>query len=347
MKRKARDSSVRYSSPFLLIVGTLLACVGVIQAQTGVTPSAASGVTPTAKPTSDQPAAPSAGQATDLSQIGGAEVTKTGGIITGLSIKDCKSLTAADYRLIRQQESLKALSFAHGPDDASLQLLAGMPAVESFSTNGTAITDAGVAILATFKILHGLTFFHPGRGFKGTGLAALADLPNLENLTVAGSLEFADPGMAAVGQLKHLKAFRTWHSGVTSEGIKSLGALKELTSLNIGQRLSNQPPAMMGDDAIAVISTFSSMESLIVGEARLSLSALSKLGQIPKLKNLSLAEIDIAESDVAVLKQRLPKTQITWTAPSPGGQKRIDGIFGTAATAAALPGTPSPVPAKK
>jgi hypothetical protein len=72
-----------------------------------------------------------------------------------------------------------------------------------------------------------------------------------------------------------------------------------------------------------------------VSEARLSLAALGKLSQIPNLKTLSLAEIDISDSDIAALKQELPKTQIKWTAPTPGGQKRIDGIFGPAVTASA------------
>lgn len=346
MKQKTCSFSARFASLCLMTVGVSLAFDGAVQAQTNAAPKATAGAAPTAKPASDQPAAPSTVQATNLSQISGAEITKTGEVITGINIKDCKVLTADDYRLIRRQESLKMLGFAHGPDDASLKILEGMPAIESFSTNGTAITDAGLASLTGFKTLQGLTFFHPGSGMTGTGLAALASLPKLTNLTVAGSLAFADPGMAAVGQLSHLKAFRTWHSGVTVEGVKALASLKELTTLTVGQRLANKPPATINDEGVAVLATIPSLEFLTLNEARLGLPALSKLGQLPNLKTLTLGEIDIPESDIATLKARLPKAKIIWNAPSPGSQKRIDGIFGPA-VASAAPGATPLIDAKK
>src|ERR1700743_1645894 len=97
------------------------------------------------------------------------------------------------------------------------------------------LSDKGVAMLATFPKLQGFTCFHPGKDFTGTGLAALSSLPNLNNLTVAGSTLFGDEGMKAVSTLSHLQAFRAWHSGVTSEGLKSLAGLKELSKITIGQ----------------------------------------------------------------------------------------------------------------
>jgi hypothetical protein len=334
VKRKVFSFRARFVQLLSITIGTVIVFAEAIHAQTNAAPNAAAAG-------HGQPAVSSSAQVADVSQIPGAEVTKTGNVITGLSIKDCKVLTAADYQLIRQTESLKSLSFAHGPDDASLKILAGLPAIESFGTNGAAFSDEAVGTLATFKTLQGLTFFHPGKSFTGTGLAALAALPNLHNLTVAGSLAFADPGMAAVGQLSHLKAFRTWHSGVTIAGVKALGSLKELTTLTVGQRLANKPPTTINDDTIAVLATFSSLESLSVSEARLSLTALSKLSQIPNLKSLSLSEIDISDSDLASLKQRLPKTQIKWTAPGPGGQKRIDSLFGPSVASTAPVATPT------
>ena len=62
-------------------------------------------------------------------------------------------------------------------------------------------------------------------------LVHLAELPNLQSLTVAGSLAFNDEGMAAVAKLTGLKEFRTWHAGGTDEGVKKLKALKNLKSL--------------------------------------------------------------------------------------------------------------------
>ena len=263
-----------------------------------------------------------------VAKITGAEITKTKNELTGLSFKDCKSLTEADYRQVRQLEGLKSLSFGFGLDDASLKTLEGMPAIESFTTNGMTVSDEGIRTLASFKALRNICFFHPGKNFQGSGLKALAQLPNLESFSVGGSMEFSDPGMAAVATLVHLKGFRTWHTGVTVEGVKALSALKELKTLAIGQRLSMKPPVTLNDETVAVIAEFSSLEALTLQEARLSLPALTKLKQLPNLKRLTLDGIDIPESDIAALKQELPKAEIKWTAPNEAGQRRIEALFG-------------------
>jgi hypothetical protein len=324
MKQKTFSSLAPFIQLLSITAGAWIAFAGAVRAQT----NAALG-------TNAFDAIPA--QVTDITQIPGATIKKTGNVITDLSIKDCKALTEADYKLIRQTETLKNVSFNLGFNDAALKILAGMPAIEAFGTNGAGLTDAGVATLATFKNLQSLTFFHPGGGFTGTGLAALAVLPNLNNLTVAGSPNLTDAGLAAIAQLSHLKAFRTWHGNVTVDGLKALGALKELNNLTIGQRLAMKPPSTVNDDAIAVLATFSSLESLSVAEARLTLPALSKLSQLPNLKTLTLNGIDIPQSDIAALQQQMPKTKIIWTAPT--DMKRINGMFGPAGASTAAADT--------
>ncbi len=259
----------------------------------------------------------------------GAEVTEAGGEITGLSFKDVKSLTPADFQQIRQLSHLKVLSCGAGIDDAGMKALGGLPALEQFGTNGMAASDEGVRALGACPALRVVTFFHPGKAFTGTGLAALASLPSVENLTVAGSTEFGDDGMAAVAKLSHLKAFRTWHSGVSVDGVKKLQALKELKTLTIGQRLASKPPVTLSDDAVVALAAIPSLESLSLGEARLTLPALSKLKALPNLKHLTLDNIDLPEAQVTELKQQLPKVDVKWTAPNEAGKKRIDGLFGT------------------
>lgn len=264
----------------------------------------------------------------EAAQIPGAEIIGTRNVPTGLNFKDPKTLTPENHQQIRKLESLKSLSFGAGLDDAALKTLAGMPALESFTTNGATISDEGAAAFASFPALRNLTFFHPGKAFQGTGLAALASLPNFESFSVGGSTTFADAGLVAVAGLPRLKALRVWHTGGTLEGVKALRTLKELKSLLLGQSLSMKPPALLDDNTVAVLAEFSSLESLTLQEARLSLPALSKLKQLPNLKRLTLDNIDIPESDIALLKQELPNAVIQWTAPSEGAQRRITALFG-------------------
>jgi hypothetical protein len=117
---------------------------------------------------------------------------------------------------------------------------------------------------------------------------------------------------------------------VTIEGVKKLRALKNLTSLTLGQRLSYTPPVTLSDEAVTVLAECSSLESLALQEARLTLPVLAQLKKLPKLKRLALDGIDIAESDIAALKQQLAKTDVRWTAPTDQNKKRIEALFGTA-----------------
>lgn len=268
--------------------------------------------------------------ADEAAKIPGAEIIQTKNATTGLNFKEPKNLTPEDHQQIRKLESLKSLSFGAGLDDGALKILAGMPALESFTTNGAVLTDEGAAALASFPALRTLTFFHPGKAFQGTGLAALATLPNFESFSVGGSNTFADPGLVAVAGLPHLKALRVWHTGGTLEGVKALRGLKELKSLLLGQSLSMKSPALLDDNTVAVLAEFSALESLTLQEARLSLSALVRLKQLPNLKRLTLDNIDIPESDIATLRQELPQTTIQWTAPGEGAQRRIVALFGPA-----------------
>ncbi len=257
----------------------------------------------------------------------GAEIAETKGVATGLAFADCSKLTAGDYAQIRQVASVKTLSFGKGFDDAGLKAIGAATGIETLSTNGMDVSDEGLRALAEWKGLKSFAVFHPGKRLTGTGLAALAALPHFERLTVAGSVMFADEGMAAVATITQLKNFRTWHSGVTAEGVKKLAALKNLTSINLGQRLSYTPPVTLSDAALPVLAELPLLEDVTLGEARLTLGALSQLTKLTHLKRLTLDGIEIAESDIAVLKQQLPKTDVRWTAPSEAGKKRIGALF--------------------
>jgi hypothetical protein len=260
----------------------------------------------------------------------GAEITETKGVITGLSFRDCTKFTDADFAQVRQLTQLKLLSLGAGCNDHTLIALGALPELENLSTNGLDATDEGIRVLTACKKLKSFALFHPGKNFTGTGLAALAQMPALESLTVGGSSQFADAGMAAVATLKGLKGFRTWHTGVTLEGVKHLTALKNLTSLTLGQRLSNTPPTTLADDCLPILATLTSLESLNLNEARLSLPAITQLKNLPKLKRLNLDAIDISDTDLTALKKELPKTDIRWAAPKDSEKKRIDALFGTA-----------------
>jgi len=254
----------------------------------------------------------------------GAAFTETRGVVTAVSFSDCAQLTAADYGLMGQLGAVKQLGFGRGFDDAGLRAIGSAGGIENFSTNGMDVSDEGIRVLGTWKALRSVAFFHPGKRLKGTGLAALTQV---ERLTVAGSLEFADEGMAAVAALSQLKGFRTWHSGVTTEGVRKLAGLKNLTGVYVGQRLSYTVPVTLSDEVLPVLAGLPLLEEVTLSEARLTLGALGELKRLTHLKRLTLDGIALSEGDVAALKQQLGKTDVRWTAPSEAGKKRIDALF--------------------
>jgi hypothetical protein len=255
----------------------------------------------------------------------GATAVLTKGIITRLEVGDCSKWTDEDFRRVGSLSGLKDLSVGAGLTDATLALLCGLPELEVLQTNQGQVSDEGVKALVGLKKLKVLKLFHPGKTFSGTGLASLTAL---ERLTVAGSLSFADEGMAAVGKLVHLKEFRTWHAGHTLEGVKSLRDLKELKSLTLGQRLAYKPPTSLSDDSLAVLAEMTSLESLRLEEARLKGESLVQLKKLSSLKTLVLEGIDIPEPDVDRLKKELPAVAVQWTKPNETYQKRIQALFG-------------------
>lgn len=258
----------------------------------------------------------------------GAKVVEKDGAATTVDAGDVSKWVDDDFRRLGQLSRLKTLSVGAGLSDATLPLLAGLSELEVLQTNLSRMTDEGTKALLPLKKLKNLKLFHPDKAFTGAGLAHLADLPDLERLTVAGSLAFGDEGMAAVAKLTRLKEFRTWHAGQTIEGVKKLKDLKNLKSLTLGQRLAYKPPCTVSDETMAVLAELSSLESLQLEEARLSFDALHQLKQLPGLKTLTLQGIDMAEGDVERLRADLPKTELKWTKPNETYLKRIQALFG-------------------
>jgi acetyl esterase/lipase len=258
----------------------------------------------------------------------GAKVTESKGVVTGLTISDGSKLTDEDFRQIGSLVHLKTLDLNNGLTDARLTQLTSLVELEYLQTNLAQVSDDGLKPLTRLKSLRNVKFFHPGKAFSGTGLAHLAELPNLERLTVAGSFAFNDEGMAAVAKLTRLQELRTWHTGVTQAGVKQLTTLKNLKSLYLGQRLAYQPPACPTDETLAFLAELKSLESLQLDEARLTFAALQQLKRLPALKKLILGGIDIPKADVERLKQELPGVKIEWTEPNETYQKRIRALFG-------------------
>ncbi|HEX7901754.1 MAG TPA: hypothetical protein VF950_28600 [Planctomycetota bacterium] len=259
----------------------------------------------------------------------GAEVSAT-----RVAFKDCSKLGEAEYKMIGALKGLKSLTLYGGKKtltDATLPLLAPLAeTLEELNTEGTHITDAGLAGFAVFKNVKGMSFFHPSldvKGFDGSGFVALKELPKLERLTIAGT-RFDDKGMAAVAQITQLKDFRTWHTHQSQAGNAFLEKLPSLRSLTLGQRLrrwdGSSNATSLDDGTLDLLSRLQTLESLSLDEAKLSLEALLKLKALPKLKKLSLQRIDLSAEDVEKLKAALPDVKVDFKPMTEDERKKLE-----------------------
>src|SRR4029078_3155802 len=155
-------------------------------------------------------------------------------------------------------------------------------------------SDEGLRQLTTLTGLKQIKFFHTSlksKTFTGAGMAHLAELKNLQRLTVAGC-PFNDEGMAAVGKLTQLENFRTWHTYQAEAGNLHLKSLTNLKSLHLGQGLRHYDCTSnahsLSDATLATLAEMKSLESLILDEARLTEKGLEQLSALPNLKQLDI-----------------------------------------------------------
>jgi hypothetical protein len=264
----------------------------------------------------------------------GGEVVEKDGAITKLSFRDCAKLGEGEYRRIGSLKGLKSLTLYGGKKtltDETLPLLTGLAAsLEELNTEGTHLTDAGLAPLAAFRNVRSMSFFHPSldvKGFDGSGFSVLKELPKLERLTIAGT-RFNDKGMEAVAQIVQLRDFRTWHTHQTQSGNAWLEKLPALRSLHLGQRLrrwdGGSNATSLDDATLEVLCRLQGLESLTLDEARISLGALSKLKSLPKLRTLDLQRLDLAAEDLEKLKAALPEVKVTCKPMTDDERKKLD-----------------------
>lgn len=249
----------------------------------------------------------------------GAKVTQTGGVITQVSVK-CDAFTEADFKTLGSFTTIKDLTISGKTiTDNTLALLTELTELERITSDGIQLTDAGYKHFKAFQKLKTLAFFHPAfrsKDFTGSGLAALKALPNLENLTFAGSTA-GDVAMEAIGQLTQLKSFRTWHTAQTQAGNAHLAKLTKLTSLRMGQRLpewGKDSPVSFDESSMSVIAQLKTLESLELTEARLGAKIIPQLQALPKLTKLKIETVDISAADVEAIKAALPNCKVDFKA---------------------------------
>ncbi len=241
------------------------------------------------------------------------------GSVSHLTFTDSSKLGDAEFRAIGGLSHLKSLTLygkCHGLTDETMVHLEGLKELETIGTDGVQLTDEGLKHFEALVNLRSASFFHTSfgmKGFTGRGFGYLKSCAKLEKLTVAG-ISMGDEGLAAVATIVQLRDLSTWHTYQTEAGNTEIAKLPALQSLRIGQRLphAGAKAASLSDASLPVFAGVKTLESLKLGEAHFTVEALAKLKDLPRLKQLTLFETDIAAAEVDRLRDALKGVSLDW-----------------------------------
>lgn len=245
------------------------------------------------------------------------KTTVKDGQVRELTIVKCEKLGDAEFRAIGKLVHLKNLTLyggCKGLDDTTLPHLADLQELERLGCDGARLTDAGLKHFAALKGLKALAFFHLSfrlEGFTGVGFAALKDCPKLERLTVAG-MSMNDDGFRAIAEIKQLQELHTWHTYQSEAANDAIATLPNLRSLRMGQRLpwGGGKAVSLSDASLPKFAKIKTLETLAIGEAHFTVAGLAVLKDLPALKKLELYQTDLPETDVPLVREKLPNVTV-------------------------------------
>ena len=185
--------------------------------------------------------------------------------------------------------------------DAGLETIATMAELEEllisgqWGSNKTAkITDSGIASLKSLKVLKQL-IIGACPDVKGTGLAALSELPKLETV-VTNRVSLDGSGIAAMASLPHLKTLMVDATGLPSA---AFAALKQLTSV---EQLSLQDAKTFTDEAAASLAKLDNLRQLGLYDAALTDQGLAHLQDLTELRSLHIWKGSFSDAGLGHLK---------------------------------------------
>lgn len=218
----------------------------------------------------------------------------------------------------RGLEGLSALEVARfscsGITDEVMPVIASWTNMAVIDVSFTHVTDAGIKLLSgctkvvNFQCNHfphsERTNWPPKVHNKTTDrtVDVLVTLTNIEFISLSGTA-ISDDGLTKLAKLPRLKRIDLDSTRITARGLKALAANPRITWLNL-------ETMALDDAALTAIGEMKNLEWLNLINSRLAGGSSRHLANLARLKNLWLRGSNLPESEVALLRQRLPRCGI-------------------------------------
>ncbi len=186
--------------------------------------------------------------------------------------------------------------------DAGLAQLASLTGLQELRIALPAITDAGfahVGRLADLRVLHVYN-----TDFSDASLAHLAGLTGLRNLSLWGT-RISDAGLAHLKPLDRLEVLDLQHSiDVTDQGLSCLENRKTLRELDLSG-------TMVSDAGLAHLTGLSGLQKLDLSENEITDAGLAYLRNLRQLRQLDLDNTKVTGEGVTALVETLPALKVS------------------------------------
>ena len=223
-------------------------------------------------------------------------VSRPTGPITGLGF--IKPVTAEALALLPWFDELEDLNIADHPASvgAGWEPLGRLPRLKSLQLKGPGVTDKALAAVGQARALQELTIDRATA--TDAGFAALAGLPDLEDLRVTRSPALTDAGLArlleGLPRLKNLAVCLPDAKSLTATA-RSLGRHHPaLSTLD----LSENP---VDDADLVALAGIAGLSWLSLNQTRVTDAGLVHLRRLPKLESLDLASTAITDAGLDVV----------------------------------------------
>lgn len=199
---------------------------------------------------------------------------------------------------IRAATSVQMVGCRYKDDD--FIWLASLPLLRTVRL-GHNITDAGLVHVADLKNVETLTM--PGAPIKGFGLSHLSGLTKLQTLDLE-STKVDDASLVHLQGFKELKTLNLGDTLVTGRGLEHLKGMTSLDSLNLDWNDG------LTDEAITHLKGLTNLKTLILSNSNLTDAGLETLKVLTNLETLNVEGTFVTIEAIADFERALPKVKM-------------------------------------
>ncbi|PAY17600.1 hypothetical protein CKO51_20445 [Rhodopirellula sp. SM50] len=259
------------------------------------------------------------------------------GTIEKLSIYRCERITNTAFSDIRKLVSLSQFRCSNTPrvTSAILSKFGKLPHLKSLSLSDVQFDEANLAHLTVAKQLSDLQITpHQQTPISKRGLGALCQLPSLESLAL-NKISISPERIGLLGEIQTLRKLSLNDSDMDDESIAAMRGMSHLEELslqktNVGdagvaaiskwfpklKRLS-MASTPITDDALDHINKMKTLERLSVQWTNIFGGELQRLGDLEKLKWITIGETQISEDEESQFKENHPDIKLLVIRQSP------------------------------